>query len=267
MFTRSSEASGPNRIITLTTDFGHRDPFVGEMKGVILSIAPRTAIVDIIHEIEPHDIDEASFVIANSHRYFPQGSVHVAVVDPGVGSERRAIILRSEGHYFVGPDNGIFSHILSRSRDWSAVRITSEGHTLSLKSPTFQGRDLFSPVAAWLSTGVPMEEFGPAVTDLVTRRIPLPSRHEDYIQGEVIHIDRFGNVITNIREEDLPTGKDFLSLELRGLVIPAVEHYSQAPDRGFRCLINSSGYVEIFLREGSAAEFLHASKGERVRIV
>src|SRR5271157_3055772 len=179
------------RIITLTTDFGYKDPFVAQMKGVILSINPDVTIVDITHLIHPQDIDEAAYIIGSSFSYFPSGTIHVVVVDPGVGSERKALILEAGGHYFIGPDNGVFSHILKRP--FSLHRITEEKYMLSKASPTFQGRELFAPVAASLSTGLEPGEFGSPVEDFVVLSIPLPRVGRSAISGEVIYIDSFGN--------------------------------------------------------------------------
>ena len=146
------EASS-SKIITLTTDFGYSDPFVGQMKGVMLSINPDLKIVDITHDIESHCIEDASFVLYNSYKYFPEGTIHVVVVDPGVGSSRRAIILKVEGHYFVMPDNGLISYVV-KDKYFKAVKIENKKYILRAESPTFQGRDVFAPVSAWLSRGV-----------------------------------------------------------------------------------------------------------------
>lgn len=252
------------RIITLTTDFGYKDPFIGEMKGVILSINPSAAIVDIIHEIEPHDIEHAAFIIGTSHKYFPLGTIHVVVVDPGVGSERRAIAAEAGGHYFIGPDNGIFSYVLSSAKEPKAVHLTEEKYMLDRESPTFQGRDVFAPVAAWLSRGTKIDEFGSAIEDCRLFEIPLPTVEKDKITGRVIYIDRFGNAIANIKHSDLSVFGEKFAIEVKGMVVHPLKFYSQADDKDLHCLINSSGYLELFVNTGSASGEFSIRKGEKV---
>jgi len=159
-----------SRIITLTTDFGCKDPFAAEVKGVILSINPDAVLIDITHSIEPQNIEEAAYVIGQSCRWFPQGTIHLVVVDPGVGSSRKALILEARGHFFVGPDNGVFSHIIHSSSVLEGTHITEEKYMLSKDSPTFQGRDMFAHVAAWLSKGLAPSEFGQPVRILSLSR-------------------------------------------------------------------------------------------------
>ena len=255
-------------IITLTTDFGYKDPFVGEMKGVILSINPDAVVVDLTHDINPQDIEQGAFIIGTSHRYFPKGTVHVAVVDPGVGSARRAVIIEADGDYFVGPDNGIFSYIVSSivssSKNLKAVHITEERYMLSKDSPTFQGRDLFAPVAAWLSKGIALEEFGPVIHDLNTVPIPEPVVESAVVRGNVIYIDRFGNAITNITMNDLSgLGENYI-VEIKGREVRTLKYYSEASGNDLNCLINSSGHLELFVNRGNASERFSIYKGERV---
>ncbi|MCL4536545.1 MAG: SAM-dependent chlorinase/fluorinase [Nitrospirae bacterium] len=255
------------RIITLTTDFGYKDPFVGEMKGVILSINPSVTLVDITHGIEPHNIEEGAFVIGSSCKYFPPGTIHIAVVDPGVGSERRAIILEADGHYFVGPDNGIFSYVMSFSQELKVIHIAEEEYMLSKDSPTFQGRDIFAPVAAWLSRVVELDRFGCVIDDFKRFEIPLPKVKGDIISGEVIYIDRFGNAITNIRKTDLQKFGEQFCVEIKGRVIQPVKNYSQAAGRGLYCLVNSSSHLEIFVNMGSASQLFDINKDEKVTVL
>lgn len=251
-------------VITLTTDFGYKDPFVGEMKGVMLSINPRVLPVDITHAIDPQDIQEGAFLIGGSYRYFPKGSIHVVVVDPGVGSERRAIIVEAGGHCFVGPDNGVFSAVLSSPESARVIHITEEKYVLSLKSPTFQGRDVFAPVSAWLSRGIAPEEFGPRVGDPVRIELPQPLREAKQIIGEVIHIDRFGNAITNIRRSDLEVLGGAWHAGLKGMRVPLAVHYAQAEEGALYCLVNSSGHLEFFVNRGDAAGKYGIRKGDPV---
>ncbi len=252
------------RIITLTTDFGYKDPFAGEMKGVILSINPDATLVDMTHEVAPRAIEEGAFVIGTSCRYFPQGTIHVAVVDPGVGSQRRAIIAEADGNYFVGPDNGIFSYIMSSAKSIKVVQITEEKYMLSAHSPTFQGRDVFAPAAAWLSRGLGVEEFGRTIHDFRVFKIPAPVAEGNRISGSVIYIDRFGNAVTTIRESDLPGLREDIRVEAKGKEIPFLEYYSQAPEHDLSCLVNSSGYLELFVNSGSASTIHNIRKGEPV---
>ncbi|MBZ0155178.1 MAG: SAM-dependent chlorinase/fluorinase [Alphaproteobacteria bacterium] len=252
-------------VITLTTDFGYKDPFVGEMKGIILSINPRVLPVDITHAITPQDIREGALLIGESCRYFPKGSIHVVVVDPGVGSGRRAIIVEAGGHLFVGPDNGVFSTVLSSPESVRVIHILEEKYVLSLQSPTFQGRDVFAPAAAWLSRGVALEEFGPRIDDPVRIVFPLPRQEGEGITGEVIYIDRFGNAITNIRRSDLET-LGVWHAELKGIPIPPVGHYAQAEENSLSCLINSSGHLELFVNRGDASGRYGIRKGDPVML-
>ncbi|BCB96417.1 hypothetical protein JZK55_13390 [Dissulfurispira thermophila] len=252
------------RIITLTTDFGYKDPFVGEMKGVILSINPSVKLVDITHGIKPHSIEEGAFIIASSYKYFPPNTIHIVVVDPGVGSERRPIIVEADNHYFVGPDNGIFSYMVSFAEKSKVFHIKEKKYMLSEYSPTFQGRDIFAPVAAWLSKGIALEEFGYSIDDFKKIKIPLPEIEGNRISGEIIYIDRFGNAISNIKGTDLyALGEKFL-VEIKGMVIQTVKNYSQASNKSLYCLINSSGHLEFFVNMDSASKLFNINKSEKV---
>ena len=251
-------------IITLTTDFGYKDPFIAEMKGVILSINPNASIVDITHDIEPFNIAEAAFVIGTSYRYFPSRTIHVVVVDPGVGSERRPLIIESSGHMFVGPDNGVFSSILQEARSAECVEILNADYMIREKSPTFQGRDVFSSVAAWLSRGVGLSEVGPRLVAPITIRMPGSQMSERGLTGEVLYIDRFGNVITNITDKDLALiGNDYL-MEIKGHSVSPVAYYAQAPAGALNCLVNSSGYLEIFSYRDSASRLFEIGKSDLI---
>jgi len=262
----SLEASGP-RVITLTTDFGCRDPFVGQMKGVILSVNPSVTIVDITHDIEPHDIEGGAFVIGTSYSFFPIGTIHLCVVDPGVGSRRRALLLEAEGHCFIGPDNGLFSHILARSKTWRATQLTEGKYFLATESPTFQGRDLFAPVAAWVSTGLEPSAFGGPVDRLERFPVPEPAVQTDRIAGEIVHIDRFGNVLTNIRREHLAGLRDPHVVSVKGMKAAPVRFYAEGREGSLQWLINSSGYLELFVSCASAAGLFGIARGDAVTVV
>ncbi|MBI2948170.1 MAG: SAM-dependent chlorinase/fluorinase, partial [Verrucomicrobia bacterium] len=191
------------QIITLTTDFGTDDWFAGTMKGVILSVNPKASIVDITHGIRLGDIRAGAFALAAAYRFFPRGTVHVAVVDPGVGSERKAIAVRTKDYFFVGPDNGLLSCALAREVIRSIHRLENKKFFLPFVSQTFQGRDVFAPVAAHLSKGVAIGKLGPRAASCKMLTLPTPIRRGHELVGEVIYLDRFGNGITNIRGEDL----------------------------------------------------------------
>lgn len=254
-------------LITLTTDFGHRDTFVGQMKGVILGINPGALIVDITHGIRPHDVMEAALAIGDSRGYFPHGTVHVAVVDPGVGSERRPLIMSAGGQLFVGPDNGVFTDIIISSPRFLAFHITEDSYFL--KGPgggTFHGRDIFAPVAAWLSRGKGPGEFGPRASDLVTLAMPVPGVEGSSVRGEVIRVDVFGNCITNIKAGDIQALKGRPVVRVKGMELDMLDHYAASGDRRPHALINSDGRVEIFVYKGSAGEALGISVGEEVEL-
>jgi S-adenosylmethionine hydrolase len=261
-------------LITLTTDFGYDDPFVGVMKGVILKINPETRIVDITHGIRPQDVQEAAFIIGMNYRYFPSDTIHVVVVDPGVGSARRPLLVLSENHFFIGPDNGVFSYIYRVRHETLQVRhITAEHYFLQKKSPTFQGRDLFAPVAAWFSRGVQVEKFGDPIADYRTIDIPFAeSAGDGRVRGSIIHVDRFGNAISNIGEADLggprggrPGGS--VRVFLGGAEAPLRDFYYDAKDDKLYALLNSSGYIEFFVSGGNAAAKYHVSVGDQVEVV
>ncbi len=251
-------------VITLTTDFGLESTFVGEMKGAILGIHPDVAIVDLTHSIPAFDIRKAAWTIGTSCTAFPHHTIHVAVVDPGVGSFRRPLLVTAAGHRFIGPDNGIFSLIYAKEKASVKVfHLTNERYFLRRESPTFQGRDLFAPAAAWLSRGMPVESFGPEVGDAVTIPLPLPKSDGRSILGEVVEIDRFGNAITNIGIDDLghPADRDRLVVTVMGTAIPLKPHYAAAGEGVVACLFNSSGFLEIFVNRASAAESMGIAVG------
>lgn len=261
-------------IITLTSDFGYRDPFVGIMKGVMLSINPSVNIIDITHGISPQNIMEGAFAIETSFASFPHKTIHVVVVDPGVGSSRRPIIVITDHHYFVGPDNGVFSRIYSsRHETLSVINITAEHYFLPGRSSTFHGRDVFAPVAAWLSRGINVMNFGDPITDYVNIRLPVPvMSKENTIEGEVIYVDIFGNAITNIHAQkidELRGSKPEVKTKVvvKGKEVAVKEYYSQAEDKSLYSLINSFGYLEFFVRNGSASSDFGITVGDKVSVL
>jgi hypothetical protein len=271
-------------VITLTTDFGMADAYVAAMKGVILGINPEAKLVDICHTIEPQNIPEAAFVISTAYRFFPQNTIHLVVVDPGVGTERRAIILRTPLACFVAPDNGVLSYVIQQfSRgglkglinnrqqielepELGAVAITKSQFWQSPVSPTFHGRDIFAPVAARLSLGFPPADFGEAITSVTMLPLPQPYRASDgSLVGHILHIDSFGNLITNIKGNDLPQTGQAITVEVGNQFISGLSH-TYAEGEGLLALVGSSGYLEVSLKGGSAKAFLDAEVGNEVRI-
>jgi len=260
-------------LITLTTDFGYNDPFVGVMKGVILKINPEARIVDLTHGIRPQDVQEAAFTVGMNYRYFPSDTIHVVVVDPGVGSARRPLLVFSENHFFIGPDNGVFSYIYRvRHETLEVVHITAEHYFLRKGSPTFQGRDLFAPVAAWFSRGVHIEKFGDPITDYHAIDIPFPETADGRVRGSIIHIDRFGNAVSNISKYDIGrlSGTNTVGsirVSLKGKDVQLKKFYYEAADNDLYSVINSSDYLEFFVCAGNAASHYHISVGDRVEVV
>jgi len=256
-------------LITLLTDFGTQDYFVGAMKGVILSINPSARIVDISHDIPARDIEFAAFNLLSCYRDFPAGTIHVAVVDPGVGSNRRALAIKCRRQVFVGPDNGIFSWICEREREYRAFNVTDEKFFRQPVSATFHGRDVFAPIAAVLSAGTTIEELGPPLQDFV-RLAPLtPSTLDDQtIEGRIIHIDCFGNYITNLTPNDLR--EDMFDcgakITINNYDIVAFHHYfADANDGEPFCYFGSAGFLEIAATNSSAQELLKAHRGQAIQ--
>lgn len=261
--TTGSPQLAPSGIVTLLTDFGTRDPFAGVMKGVVLARCPRAAIVDLTHEIEPQAIGAGAFWIGQAYRYFPPGSVHVAVVDPGVGSERRALVVRADEQLFVGPDNGILEVVLRRAGAFEARAIALESLGLKQPSRTFHGRDVFAPVAGSLAAGaLAFEDVGPVVEPVATQWVPVASVGGRSALGEVVVIDRFGNLVTNLEALALPRAL----VTVAGRALPVVGTYADVEPGALAALIGSFGQLEIAERDGSAARTLSAQRGMPVRV-
>jgi len=243
---------------------------VGAMKGVILSISPAATIIDITHEIQPQDIETGAFNLLSCYRDFPAGTVHVAVVDPGVGSDRRAIVVECIDQFFVGPDNGLLSWICEREKDWTATQITNENFFRKPVSNTFHGRDVFAPVAAALSTGHRPKEFGPPLTDILWLPSLEPAwTNENTVEGRILHIDRFGNCVTNFTRETLVSRGPATSwqIALNGREIDSFRSFfSDSPTDEVFAIVGSAGFVEICVRNGSAAKSLGIEYGQRVQL-
>lgn len=245
----------PSGIITLTTDFGHRDPYVAMMKGVILSINPPAGIVDITHGIPAGSIREGSSIIKEAYRYFPPGTVHVGVIDPGVGGNRRPIAVVSGNHFFVGPDNGLFWPIIEAHPRTEVIHLTEKRYWMDTISSTFHGRDIFAPVAAHLSRETDPHLLGEKINNPVVLTSPLIRREHDMLVGEVIRVDHFGNLITNITGEEL--GEFHASegpiVTIGGLALKGIHTtYDDVSEGEPLALIGSSDVLEIAVNRGSA---------------
>jgi S-adenosylmethionine hydrolase len=254
------------RIITLTTDFGTGDGFVGTMKGVVLGINPRAVIVDITHGVPPGDIRAGAFSLMAASRFFPEGTVHVAVVDPGVGSRRRAIAVQTAGYVFVGPDNGVLSWALEQEKIKSIRQLENPKYFLKNISRTFHGRDLFAPVAAHLSRGLALARLGRELKEFVRIPWPEPIQRRGGIHGEIVHIDRFGNAITNIGTGLAGEGRSAVcevsgKRRSRCLLMP---FYGAVPVNTPVAVMGSSGLLEIAVNGGSAAEQFGLQIGDKV---
>ena len=269
------------RTITLTTDFGLADGYIGAMKGVIVGINPNAILVDLAHEINAQDVFEAAFVLGTSYSYFPPNAIHIVVVDPGVGSERAALAIRTPMGTFVGPDNGVFTWPVYDSIDRArkpgqhridipdggpieVVKLTEAKFWRPNPSSTFHGRDIFAPVAAYLSLGVSLESLGPRLSDVLVLPLPVPrKRSPTQTEGEILRKDRFGNLITNLRMSHIQELGTEMSFRLAGQEIQGLSRSYQEKS-GLLALVGSSGYIEIALHNGSAAESLGMGPGDKV---
>lgn len=256
-------------VITLTTDFGTRDHYVGALKAVLLSIAENARLIDISHQIPPQDIMAAAWVVRNSAFLFPPGSVHLVVVDPGVGTRRKPIAIEIEGRFFVGPDNGIFS-LIADQYSYTGVELTNSKFWRQETSSTFHGRDIFAPVAAHIASGVPLHKLGEPVEKLETYRWAVPISDKDGVQGWIVHIDHFGNLISNIPAEMIQkagAGGDLKIYVGNTIFDKIVTTFGDVPDGEPAAYIGSSGVLEIAINKGDAKEMLGVEKGAQVSIV
>jgi S-adenosylmethionine hydrolase len=260
---RKGKGSPDLPVITLLTDFGSADYFVGAVKGVILSANPAAIIADITHDIPPQDIEAGAFTLLAAYPTFPAGTIHVAVVDPGVGSSRRAIVVQAGKRFFVGPDNGIFAYIYDREPSHKTFQITSEKYFRHPVSSTFHGRDVFAPVAAALSKGVRPASLGALITNEVrlSNSLTPEVRKNGEVRGRIIHIDRFGNCVTNITRELLEDGSELVVGGKR--IAKFREFYDGAGSEPF-AIWGSAGFLEISVKGSSAAKRLGVERGQRV---
>jgi hypothetical protein len=273
-------------IITLTTDFGVADGYVGTMKGVMLDIAPSARLVDITHEITPQDIRQTAYVLYTAYRFFPPRASHLVVVDPGVGSARRPIGVKLSQGTFIGPDNGVFTYVMAEEAVEAVVELANPRYRLATVSQTFHGRDIFAPAAAHLAAGVPIDRLGPAVPDPVTLPLPRLEIANQRVRGEVLHVDHFGNAITSIgrllwREDELSLAPAFRQqteeqarFEAGGAVVVTGDRelreihrtYADVASGNVLALVGSEGHLEIAVREGSGAERLSLRPGDPVEL-
>ncbi len=257
--------------ITLLTDFGGTDPYVGATRGSALAVNPDVQLVDISHEVAPHDVAEAGYVLAGAFPYFPQGTVHVAIVDPGVGSERRILAAEFGGHVLMAPDNGLLSVVFRDEEPDRVIGVTNADYFRHPVSLTFHGRDIFAPVAAHLTLGVPLEAMGPAVSEYERWGTATPEMGERSIRGVVVHVDRFGNLVTNIAREDVERLGEVPSVELHvhaaGEDIHGIHRtYGDVAVGDLLAVIGSGGFVEVSANAGSAADMLGVGRRTPVRV-
>ena len=260
-----------SRIITLITDFGTADTYAGVMKGVILSINSIAMVVDITHEIAPQDVWGACFALHTAYPWFPKKTIHLVVVDPGVGSERRPLIIETKEYFFIGPDNGVFTAVLAGQGKKSVYKITDSAFLLPEVSATFHGRDVFAPVAAHLAKGIPPARLGTAVSDYVLLDWPQPvAVKAGTAEGQILHIDRFGNLITNFSRpyvRELTGGSDFYVRCAGKSINQAVPSYAYAKPGHLCSVFGSSDFLEIAVASGSAAALLKAKRGQKVEVL
>lgn len=258
-----------SRIITLTTDFGTQDHYVSVMKAVMLDIIPDVRFIDISHEIPPQDVMAGAWVVRNSAPYFPPGTVHLVVVDPGVGTDRTPVAIKIKDQLFVGPDNGIFS-LIGEEFGYEAVKLENEKFWREDPSTTFHGRDIFAPAAAHLASGVPINEFGNPLEKLVTYRWAIPISDKDGIQGWIVHIDRFGNLVSNIPSSLIKEtiGDARLKIYVGNTILDEiVPTFGAVPDGEPAAYIGSSDKLEIAINKGNAKQMLSVEKGAQISIV
>jgi S-adenosyl-L-methionine hydrolase (adenosine-forming) len=255
-------------VITLTTDFGLKDAFVGVMKGVIAGINPQVQVIDLTHGIPAQDVLAGALTLRHSAAYFPRGTIHVAVVDPGVGTARRPLLIEFEGSYFIGPDNGLLSLALENKKPNHIVQLSNPAYHLQPTSATFHGRDIFAPVAAYLSRGVSATVFGDHLEAFEQLTLPQVSRSGNEIRGEIIYADNFGNLFTNIQEHDLKELAGAQCIVLGALRIPGPAFsYAAAKVGDFVAVVNSWGLLEIAVNGGNAQQRSGAKIGGRVKVV
>jgi hypothetical protein len=260
----------PRPIVTLTTDFGLKDPYVAEMKAVILGISPDATIIDVSHKIEKFKIRMGAYVLASASPYFPKGTIHVAIVDPGVGTTRRPILIQTKHGYYVGPDNGLLTLAATKQGIEHIYRISNKRFMLPKISSTFHGRDIFAPAAAHLANGTLPEEFGPEISKIVTPEFAKIIRRKNTLVGEVIHIDNFGNIITNFGEKELElmNVKALVNVKLEGVrqKLKLCKSYADIKPQQPLAIIGSHNFLEISINQGDAAKHFNIKSGDKVTL-
>jgi hypothetical protein len=257
-----------NPIITLTTDYGTNDHLVGVLKGVILKINADAQIVDITHKVTPFDLLDGALAITSAYEFFPPRTIHVVVIDPGVGTERRPLLVSGQNQYFLAPDNGVLSGVYEKEENIIVRKLTAEHYFLQPVSNTFHGRDIFAPVAAWLSKSWAPASMGEEITDYKKFAMPRPKAADGLVKGVILKVDGFGNLITNLRAEDLPKNsleKGTLNLQAgKSAVTKFVATFANGGEGEPIAYIGSSGYLEIGLNKGNAAKVLAIGRGTPV---
>jgi S-adenosylmethionine hydrolase len=258
------------KIITLTTDFGLKDPYVAEMKAAILSICTDAVIVDISHEVEKFNIRMGAYVLASAATYFPRGTVHIAVIDPGVGTQRRSLLIQTKQCFFIGPDNGVLVLAAEKQGITRIYEITNKNLMLTQISNTFHGRDIFAPAGAHLARGLPPAESGPEIREVKKPKFAKVKRSKRALVGEVLHVDGFGNIISNVSEEEVAdlNVKGSVNVVLPGsrMTLKFGKTYAEAKPEEALALIGSHGYVEIAVNQGNAAEEFKTKPGDIIRL-
>ncbi len=258
-----------NPIITLLTDFGAKDHYVASMKGVILSINPKCTLIDITHQVSPQDIREGAFLLAHAFSYFPRRTIHLAIVDPEVGGERKPILLQTKNYFFVGPDNGLFTWVAAKDGVDRVIHLTNPKYFLSSVSSTFHGRDIFSPVAAHLSLGIRPESFGTRMDQWATFDLKKPEEKGKRLLGEVLFIDHFGNLISNVDRQrffDFVKGRPFVIQIGKKKILKVRQSYWEGQKGEIIALFGSVGFLEIAVREGNAQQRLKMGRGDPIII-
>lgn len=259
-----------NQIITLTTDFGSSDPYVAEMKGVILGIRPETKIVDITHQVEKFDIKKAGYILATASSYFPEKTIHVVVVDPGVGTERRVILVQTENSYLIGPDNGVLSLAAKNQGVKHIYSIENSKFMRSEVSHTFHGRDIFAPAAAYLAKGTPPSKLGVRLSRMRTPNFAKTTKRKNVLIGEVIYVDSFGNIVTNLNKKDLKEmgikKKVNLKINNNELQLKIGKAYAEVEIGQPLGIIGSHKFLEVSLNQGNASKRFQTKVGDTVAI-
>lgn len=258
----------PRQIITLTSDFGLRDPYVAEMKAAILSVSPNTTIIDISHEIEKFNTRMGAYVLASAAPYFPKGTIHIAVIDPSVGTKRRPLLIQTKQAFYVGPDNGVLVLAAKKQGIEHIYEITNRNFMLPKVSTTFHGRDIFAPAAAHLANGISPKEFGPEIQKIATPKFAKVTKRKEGLVGEVIHVDDFGNIVTNFGEKELSSvsAKGYVDIKLGNtqLKLKLCKAYAEAEPQEPLAIIGSHDFLEISLNQGNAAKNLRVKSGDKI---